>query len=73
MKSMLWKVVQKFDKQWDKALPYLMFTYREVPQESTGFSPFELLYGQQVRGVTTMMHWRHLPPHFFSEFLSASE
>ena len=47
MKSMLRKVVQKFDKQWDKALPYLMFAYRE---ESTGFSPFELLYGRQVRG-----------------------
>jgi len=50
MKSMLRKVIQKFDKQWDKALPYLMFAYREVPQESTGFSPFELLYGRNVRG-----------------------
>ena len=24
--------------------------YREVPQESTGFSPFELLYERDVRG-----------------------
>ena len=24
--------------------------YREVPQASTGFSPFELLYGRAVRG-----------------------
>ncbi len=31
-------------------LPYLLFAYREVPQESTGFSPFELLYGRNVRG-----------------------
>ena len=31
-------------------LPYLLFAYREVPQESTGFSPFELLYGRKVRG-----------------------
>ena len=29
---------------------YLLFAYREVPQESTGFSPFELLYGRRVRG-----------------------
>ena len=50
MKAMLRKVIQKFDQQWDKALPYLMFAYREVPQESTGFSPFELLYGRKVRG-----------------------
>uniref|UniRef100_A0A673ICM5 CCHC-type domain-containing protein n=1 Tax=Sinocyclocheilus rhinocerous TaxID=307959 RepID=A0A673ICM5_9TELE len=31
-------------------LPYLMFAYREVPQSSTGFSPFEMLYGRQVCG-----------------------
>jgi len=31
-------------------LPYLLFAYREVPQASTGFSPFELLYDQQVWG-----------------------
>ena len=27
-----------------------MFGYREVPQASTGFSPFELLHGRSVRG-----------------------
>lgn len=32
-------------------LPYLMFAVREVPQASTGFSPFELLYGRQTRGI----------------------
>ena len=29
---------------------YLLFAYCEVPQESTGFSPFEMLYGRRVRG-----------------------
>uniref|UniRef100_A0A8C5PP86 Gypsy retrotransposon integrase-like protein 1 n=1 Tax=Leptobrachium leishanense TaxID=445787 RepID=A0A8C5PP86_9ANUR len=37
-------------KDWEKYLPHLLFAYREVPQESTGYSPFELLYGRQVRG-----------------------
>ena len=37
-------------KDWDKLIPYLLFAYREVPQASTGFSPFELLYGRSVRG-----------------------
>ena len=40
----------KNKKDWDEYLPYLLFAYREAPQESTGFSPFELLYGRQVRG-----------------------
>lgn len=28
----------------------MLFAHREVPQASTGFSPFELVYGRQVRG-----------------------
>jgi hypothetical protein len=28
----------------------LLFAYRETPQSSTGFSPFDLLYGRKVRG-----------------------
>ncbi len=31
-------------------LPYLVFAYRELPQASTGFSPFELLHGRALRG-----------------------
>ena len=34
---------------WDKYLPALLFAVREIPQESLGFSPFELLYGLNVR------------------------
>ena len=33
----------------------LLFAYREVPQETTGFSPFELLYGSAVRGSMTIL------------------
>lgn len=28
----------------------LLFAYRKVPQSSTSFAPFELLYGHEVRG-----------------------
>ena len=48
LKSMLKKSLGKGvrrEKDWDLMLPYLLFAYREVPQSSTGFSPFELLYG----------------------------
>ena len=29
---------------WDHKLQPLMYAYRSVPQESTGFGPFELLF-----------------------------
>ena len=47
---MLRKAATQEGKDWDKLLPYLLFAYREVLQLSTGFSPFELLYGRSVRG-----------------------
>ena len=28
----------------------MLFTYREIPNETTSFSPFKLLYGWPVRG-----------------------
>ena len=33
----------------------LLFAVREVPQESLGFSPFELLYGRNVRGLMAIL------------------
>uniref|UniRef100_A0A3B3YYE4 ribonuclease H n=1 Tax=Poecilia mexicana TaxID=48701 RepID=A0A3B3YYE4_9TELE len=50
LKSMLKKFVKDSGKDWDQWLPFLLFAYREVPQASTGFSPFQLLYGHTVRG-----------------------
>ena len=47
---MLRKAATKEGCDWDKMIPFLLFAYREVPQSSTGFSPFELLYGKPVRG-----------------------
>lgn len=45
LKGMLRKFVADTGCDWDKWLPFILFAYREVPQASTGFSPFELLYG----------------------------
>ena len=50
LKGMLKMFVSRNQKDWDEYLPYLLFAYREVPQETTGFSPFEFLYGHCVRG-----------------------
>lgn len=50
LKEMLKKLAMEKPKQWDKYIPALLFAYREVPQSSLGFSPFELLYGRTVKG-----------------------
>jgi transposase InsO family protein len=50
LKGMLRKAANEEGKNWDQLLPYLLFAYREVPQASTGFSPFEHLNGCNVLG-----------------------
>jgi transposase InsO family protein len=50
LKQMLRRLCSEQPKQWHRFISALLFAYREVPQESTGFSPFELLYGRTVRG-----------------------
>ncbi len=47
LKQMLWQVVEEVGRDWDLMLPYVLFGIREVPQASTGFTPFELLFGCQ--------------------------
>ena len=44
---------------------FALFAYREVPQASTGFSPFELLYGRGVRGPLSILRdmWTDEDPH----------
>jgi hypothetical protein len=52
---MLKKLCSERDVEWDVMLPYVLFAYREVPHEETGYSPFELLYGWPVRGPTQIL------------------
>ena len=50
LKQVLLTMCAERPNDWDKYLPALLFAVREIPQESLGFSPFELLYGRNVRG-----------------------
>src|SRR4029434_1289107 len=51
LKAMLRKAVGQDGRNWDQLIPYLLFAVREVPQSSTGFSPFDLLYCHKPRGL----------------------
>lgn len=55
LKSMLRKMSSERPKDWDRYLPALLFAYREVPQESTKFSPFDLVYARSVRGPMAVL------------------
>lgn len=54
-KNMLHHVIRDEAGQWDKFVPYLLWAYREVPHETTGASPFELLYGRTPTGPLSIL------------------
>ena len=56
LKSMLKKVCISNPSDWDRYIPVVLFAYREIPNDSLKFSPFELLYGRTVRGPLTILH-----------------
>ena len=60
LKMMLKRVLNGEDRKWDIMIPLVLFTYREVPQESTGFSPFELIYSRDVSGPLIGMGSRQI-------------
>lgn len=55
LKSMIKKLCMERPKDWDQYIDAALFSYREVPQESLGFAPFELLYGRTVRGPLAVL------------------
>ncbi|GFR18588.1 transposon Ty3-I Gag-Pol polyprotein [Trichonephila clavata] len=63
---MLHHVIREDPRNWDRQLPFLLFAYREVPNTTTGVSPFRLLYGREARGPLAILKssWAgeiHLP------------
>ena len=52
---MLRRLCNEQPRQWHRFVNPLLFAYRKAPQEATGFSPFELLYGRTVRGLVEIL------------------
>ena len=55
LKKMLRRLCHKQPRQWHRFVNPLLFAYGEAPQEATGFSPFELLYGRTLRGPVQIL------------------
>ncbi len=64
LKQMLRRVAAEDRRDWDQILPYVLFGIREVPQASTGFTQFELLFGRQPHGLLDVTNeaWEHQQP-----------
>ena len=52
---MLKKLCMERPTDWDRYLEAVLFAYREVKQDTLGFSPFELLYGRTVTGPMAIL------------------
>ena len=48
-KRLLRKLTQKGTMEWDKYLPFILLAYRGSIHKSTGFSPYELMFGRTMR------------------------
>ncbi|GFU32785.1 hypothetical protein TNCV_318261 [Trichonephila clavipes] len=55
LKDMIHHVIREDPRSWDQQLPFLLFAYREVPNTTTGVSPFRLLYGREARGPLAIL------------------
>jgi len=60
LKNMMKKFCEEFEKDWDLGVHLVLFAARDAIQESLGFSPFELVFGHEVRGPLKLLKDRWL-------------
>ena len=75
LKTLLKKYSGEESENWDQELPYLLFAVRSIPNDSLGMSPFELVFGHNVRGPLDVVreHWEGETPDVnLLEFVSES-
>ena len=56
LKNMLHHVINSDQpREWDKKLPFLLWAYREIPNMTTGVSPYQLVFGKSGRGPLAVL------------------
>jgi hypothetical protein len=48
LKPRIYNDLNKFDRQWMKELPSVVWSLRTMPSRATGFTPFFLVYGAEA-------------------------
>jgi len=55
LKGMLAHVVRENPGSWHKLVPLIVWSTREVPNSTTGVSPYQMVYGRVPRGVLAIL------------------
>ncbi|XP_077553336.1 LOW QUALITY PROTEIN: uncharacterized protein LOC144168174 [Haemaphysalis longicornis] len=55
LKNMLFHVIEKDPRNWDRLVPFVLWAYREVPHDTTGVAPFRMLYGRNPTGLLAIL------------------
>ena len=60
LKRLLRKLTQDPKAEWDKCLPYILWAYHGTIHNTTGFSPYELLFGREMKMPLDQMvrYWK---------------
>jgi len=54
-KNMLRHVVQEHQRQWHKYVPLMLWAIREIPNATTGVSPYMMVFGRVPRGPLAVL------------------
>lgn len=52
---MLKTYLSQYASDWDDALCFVLFAYREIPVSEYGFSPLELVFGRNMKGPLSLL------------------
>ena len=55
LKALLHAYCVELNREWEDGLPWLLLAAREVVQDSTGFSPNDLVFAHKVRGPLSVL------------------
>ena len=54
-KDMLFHIIQQHGRQWHRVIPLAVWSLREVPNATTGVSPYMMVYGRLPRGPLALL------------------
>jgi transposase InsO family protein len=55
LKTLLYKLTNRKPKEWDSHIQSVLFAMREANHETTGYSPFRLMFGRTMKGPMAIL------------------